>query len=306
MEELRERRLDFILFVSLFFSSQSRYRCNEIYLGVINFCLNYRKKLYKSIDEMTRKEIRSGRAVQRIDLSLPIVQNHSYGISCSIPSSHNLRRTLLRKLLVDNDNNKKPTNQPTKIHSLGPAFVVDINTMTAETISTTTDTISNSWINSNYPNRILKTLPTLTKRNKQTNIKDDGDRSRSSSDNRLLYESFGSFDDQNKTRAKNNNMWQNIHHPQLTSTRRMSKRSLGSNNTQLKASTITSFDNLSQESTNDQLYERIEQLTKTFFPTIQQIRHSHPDHDLINNRLHLHRVHERDFMPISSRKRPVR
>jgi hypothetical protein len=268
--------------------------------------------------KMTRKEIHPGRAVHRIDLSLPIVQHDLYDIKCSMPSSHNLRRTLLRKLLVDNDNNKKPINQPEKIHSparlkhvLGPAFVVDINSMTAETISTTTDTISNSWINSNYPNRILKTLPTLIKRNKQTNIKDDGDRSRSSSDNRLLYESFGSFDDQNKTRAKNNNMWQNIHHPQLTSTkaldtRRMSKRSLGSNNTQLKASTTTSFDNLSQESTNDQLYERIEQLTKTFFPTIQQIRHSHPNHELINNRIHLHRVHERHFMPISPQKRAVR
>ncbi|CAF1399930.1 unnamed protein product [Adineta steineri] len=264
---------------------------------------------------MTKKEMSPGRTIHRIDLTLPIVQRDAYEIFCSIPSTHNLR-TLCQKPFIDNDNNKKSTNLPTRNrcsarlkHLLGPPFVnlfIDVNTMTAETVSTITDTISNP----SYRNRVLKNLPKI---NKQKHLKDDGDQSRSSADDRLLYESVGSFDDQNKYKSKNNNMWQNIHHPQLTTaktlhTRRMSKRSLCSNDLQSKVSYTASLDNLSQVSTPsniEQLYERIEQLTKNYFPTIRKIRHSRPTPELINNRIHLHRVQEKNPMPLLSRTRAV-
>jgi hypothetical protein len=247
----------------------------------------------------------TGRSVHRIDLALPIVQTDSYEIFYTLPSSQQLRTLSRQKPLVDYNNNKKITNQTARIrsparlkHLIGPIFVnlyVDMSAMTVEATSTLADTVSNPLVNSNGMSKVSSTM---NKRNKPKNIKDDGDRSRSSSGDRLLYESLGSFEDQNINKAKNNNMWHNMHHPQLTSTKALhvrspSKRSLGSNEIQLKASNTASLDNLS------------EQLTKNFFPAIQQIRHSRPSPELINNRMHLHREQKRYFMPILSRTRIV-
>ncbi|CAF3040259.1 unnamed protein product [Rotaria sp. Silwood2] len=271
---------------------------------------------------MSKKEKNTSLHVHRVDLSLPVVQTDSYEIFYTIPSQQNLRTVSHRKPLIDN--NKKSTDQTTRLrsptrlkHLIGPVFVnvlVDSNAMTVESISTMADTTSNPLINSGYSNRALKTLPTINKHLKQKNTKDDGERSRSSSDDRLLCESFGSFDYFNINKAKSNNMWQNFHHPQLTSTKALhlrtsSKRTLTSNDTQLKTSNTTSLDNLSQESTasvNEHLYERIEQLTKNYFPMIQQIRHSCQCPELINNRTYIHREGSRNFKPVLSRTRVVR
>ena len=263
---------------------------------------------------MTKNEANAGRSIHRIDLSLPIVQTDSYEIFYTAPSTQNLRTLSRQKPLVDN-HNKKTINQTARIrsparlkHLTGPLFVnvyVDMATMTAESIP---ECLSHPLVNSVVSNRASRILPTINKRPKQKNIKDDGNRSRSSSGDRLLYESLGSFDDHNINKAKNNNMWQNVHHPQLTSTKTLHSRgaSKRSSEAQYKVSSITSVDNLSQESNasaNEQLYERIEQLTKTYFPAIQQIRHSRPSPELANNRMHLHREHKRNFMPALSRTR---
>ncbi|CAF1003166.1 unnamed protein product [Rotaria sp. Silwood1] len=271
---------------------------------------------------MSKKEKTTSLPVHRVDLSLPVVQTDSYEIFYTIPSQQNLRTISSRKPLVDN--NKKSTDQTAKFrsssrlkHLIGPVFVnvlVDTNTMTAESISAIPDTVSNPLINSSYSNRALKTLPTINKNSKQKNIKDDGERSRTSSGDRLLYESFGSFDYFNINKVKSNNMWQNLHHPQLTSTKALhlrtsSKHKLTSNEIQLKVSNATSLDNLSQESTasaNGNVYEQVEQLTKNYFPMIQQIRHSCQCPEVINNRTHFHREQSRDFRPILSRTRVVR
>ncbi len=267
-----------------------------------------------------KKEVNTARSVHRIDLSLPIVQTDSYEIFCTVPSSLNFRTISRQKPLVDiNKRSINPTSRirsPARLkHLTGPVFVnlvVDMGPMVAESVSTIGDITSHPLIHSGYSNRSLKTVPPMNKRNKQKNIKDDGDRSRSSSScNRLRYESLGSFDDYNINRTKNHNMWQNFHHRPLTSTkalhlRRTPKNVLASDDIQLKISSITSLDNLSQKSAasvNEQLCERIEQLTKAYFPEIQQIRHTRPCPELISNRIHLHREHKKKFMPILSRTR---
>jgi hypothetical protein len=273
-----------------------------------------------------KKELNPGRSIRRIDLSLPVVQGDSYEVSYTIPPSQNQLTTNLRSISRQKplvDNNKKNVNQTARIrsparlkHLIGPIFVnllVDMASMTAESTSTMPGTVSSPLNHSNYSGRTFKGLPTVAKCNKRQPIKDDGDRSRSSSGDRLLYESLGSFDDHNLNKIKNG-MWQNIHHPQLTSTktlhtRRMSKPLFGSNEMQLKASNTTSFDNLSQESVlsvNERLYERIEQLTRNYFPTIQKIRHTRPPEEIISNRVYLHREDKQNFMLALSRTRVVR
>jgi len=270
---------------------------------------------------MTKKEGNTGRSIRRIDLSLPVVQTDSYEIFYAVPPSQNLRTISRQKPLVDI--HKKNINQTTRIrsparlkHLIGPVFVdfvVDMAPLTAESISTMNDTASNRLINSGYSNKMFKSLRTINKRNKQKIIKDDGNRSQASSYDRLLYESVGSFDDYYINKTKINNMWQNIHHPQLTSAkalhiRKTAKHGLVTNDMNIKISNTTSYDNHSQESipsTNEQLYERIEQLTKNYFPSIQQIRHNHPYPELISNRMNLCREQKKIFMPILSRTRIV-
>ncbi|CAF0946192.1 unnamed protein product [Rotaria sordida] len=269
---------------------------------------------------MSKKEINTSRPIHRVDLSLPVVQTDSYEIFYTVPSQQNLRTISPRKPLIDN--NKKLTDQTARIrsparlkHLIGPVFVnvlVDTNTMTAESIPDITS--NHTLINSSYSNRTLKHLPIINKHSKQKILKDDGEHSRSSSGDRLLYESFGSFDYNNINKTKSTNMWQNFHHPQLTSTKALhlrtsSKHKLIPNDLQLKGLNTTSLDNLSQESTistNDQLYERIEQLTKNYFPIIQKIRHSSQYPELINNQNNFHRQPSRNFMPVLSRPRIVR
>ena len=273
---------------------------------------------------MEKQKENTGRPVHRIDLSLPIVQTDSYEIFYTAPPSQNLRTISRQKPPLVDINNKKMANQTARIrsparlkHLIGPIYVnlyVDMTAMTAESVSTMADTISNPLLNSHNSNRTFKNSSTTNKRNKQKNIKDDGDRSRSSSGERLLYESLGSFEDQNINRANNTNMWQNMHHPQLTSAktlheRRIAKGLSGPNDISLKTLNTTSLENLSQESTtstNEQLYEKIEQLTKNYFPAIQQIRHSRPCPEFLNNRMQLHREKKRNFMPVLSRTRVVR
>jgi len=267
---------------------------------------------------MTKKEVPTSRPVHRIDLSLPVVQTDSYEIFYTVPPSQNLRIISRQKPLIDI--HKKSVNQTTRIrsparlkHLTGPIFVnfvVDTVPLTAESISTMNDTASNRLINSSYSNRMLKNLSTTNKRNKQKFfLKDDGDQSQSSSGDRLIYESLGSFDDYSINKTKTNNLWQNMHHPQLTSTkalhiRKTTKNALVTNDMHIKA-----FDNLSQGSAasiNEQLYERIEQLTKNYFPSIQQIRHTRPYPELTSKRVHIHREQRKGFMPVLSRTRVVR
>jgi hypothetical protein len=282
-----------------------------------------KKKTEKTvfIDEMTKNEGNTSRAaIHRVDLALPIVQTDSYEIFYNVPSSssQNSRLASRQKPLIDT-NKKSTNNQSTRIrsparlkHLIGPIFVnlvVDMAAMTTDSSSTLGDVISMP-MNSN---RIIKGLPIPNNKRNKKNFKDDGDQSQSSSSNRLRFESLGSFEDFGVNRT-NNSMWQNFHHPQLTTSkalhmRRAPKQALTSSHIPGKVSSIIPFDNLSQGSAvslNDQLYEKIEQLTKSYFPAIQQIRHTRPSPELISNRMRLHREQKRNFMPILSRTRIVR
>ena len=280
------------------------------------------KKNETSVDEMAKNEGNTARSVHRVDLSLPVVQTDSYEIFYSVPSVGNSRIISQQKPLVDI--NKKTANLSTRIrsparlkHLIGPVvvnFVVDMTAMTNESSSTMGDTASNPVTHSSYSHRVMKGLPPIIRRHKLKPVKDDSDHSQSSGGERLLYESLGSFDDYGMPKARINNMWQNFHHPQLTSSkalhmRRTAKQSLTGSQVTSKGSNTVVFDNLSQASVasaNEQLCEKIEQLTRTYFPAIQQLRNARPTPELLNNRMHLHREQRRYFMPVLYRTRAVR
>ena len=272
---------------------------------------------------MSKKETSRSRPVHRIQLSLPIVKTDSYEIFCTTFPSQNLRSTSHLKPLVDN--NKKNITQGTRVQcplrcrpftgSLFRNALVDTAQTTTESTSTLAHTISNSLMNSNNTNQTFRSVPQVVKRNKQKNIKDDSNHSRSSSGDRFLYESLASFDSYSINKVKyNSSMWKNIHHPQLTSTKTLHSRQplkhmRTSNDTQTTIVNTRLLDNFSQESTtstNEQLYEKIEKLTKNYFPIIRQIRHGRSHPELINNRIQLHYEQNQNFMPVLSRTRVVR
>lgn len=280
------------------------------------------KKNETSSEESGKNEGNTSRSVHRVDLSLPVVQTDSYEIFYSLPSAGHSRLITQQKPLVDV--NKKTANLSTRIrsparlkHLIGPVvvnFVVDMSTMTNESSSTMGDTASNPVTHSSYSHRMMKGLPPISKRHKIKPVKDDSNHSQSSAGERLLYESLGSFDDFGMPKARNHNMWQNFHHPQLTSSkalhiRRAGKKSSTGSQVTFKGSNTTIFDNLSQASVasaNEQLCEKIEQLTRTYFPAIQQLRNARPTPELLNNRMHLHREQRRYFMPVLYRTRVAR
>lgn len=270
---------------------------------------------------MNKADETNFRPIRRINLSLPIVQTDSYEIYDGAPNV-SLRpfpnpRTLTRqKPLIDSlpkktinqsgqtsrsSNRFKPINPPVLIN-----LIVDIPSVPVESSTNTNliDPISHALINSGYSEQTLRSVPRLFKHCKRTGLKDESEQSQSSFGDRL-YESVESFDDLNIHKPRTT-MWQNLHHPPLTSykvfqTRRVSKRP----SDPLKSSPIaTNFQTRSRElmlNTNEHLQARIEQLTKTHYPSIQQLRHLHPCPELLSNRLHLHREEKRDFVPLLTR-----
>jgi hypothetical protein len=67
-----------------------------------------------------------------------------------------------------------------------------------------------------------------------------------------------------------------------------------------------SLEHLLQESitlSRQRLNEKIEQLTRLHFPTIQQLRRGHPSSDFNSYRTYLHREEKRDFIPVFCRSR---
>jgi hypothetical protein len=263
--------------------------------------------------------------IRRVDLSLPIVKTNSYEIYYAVPPTQSrqpsgVRPVTRQKPLIEINNNTKSTNQttigrsPARLkHLTGSVFVnlfVDMPPVPTDSSSTVADTISNALINSGYSGETLRALPCVVKRNKRQVIKDDGERSQASSDDRLLFESIGSFEDPFLSKTKDG-MWHNVHHPQLSTikvlhTRQKPNGMFSLNDFQSRPPNILSFEYPSQESmmsTNDRLYEKVENLTRNYFPSIQQLRHSHPCPELINNRMHLHREEKRDYVPILFRPR---
>lgn len=262
-----------------------------------------------TVKKTTKKAADAGRAIHRIDLTLPVVQTDSYDIFCAVPLPRTATVTNLRsKPLLDQK--KKPSHSTARLrsparlrHLTGPIYVnvfLDVPPTGQDSTSTLAETIApgNSSLRKSQTKRQHR--PT----------KDDGERSQASSTDRLLYESFGSFDDQQVPKT-NSTHWQNVHHPQLSSmkvlhSRRMFKHPLASPpDLPLKRPDHGSFDHLSQESmtsTNERLYDRVEQLTRHYFPVIQQLRHTRPHPDVATpNRMYLHREETTAFVPNLSR-----
>jgi len=184
--------------------------------------------------------------------------------------------------------------------------------MTTDSSLTVVGSVSNALINSGYSGQDFRVIPTMAKLNKHQPDKDDRKRSRSQSDDKLLYESVESFEEPFMNKTKNG-MWQNVHQPQVTKAkilhqRKTLKHVFGSGYMDLRVPNTSSLGNLSEESiisSTERLHKRVEQLTKTYFPTIQQIRQTHLCPELINNRMHLHREEQRNFVPKFSRSRVV-
>lgn len=269
---------------------------------------------------MVKKKSYSNQPIRRINLSLPVVRTDSYEIYYTVPPTQTRQPSSVRpvsrqKPLIDinthiKSNNHIPTTRsPTRLKNLTGSLLVnlfvDMPPVPTDVSSTAVDSISNALINSGYSGHTLRTLPSLTKYNKLQSIKDDSEQSQTSSDDRLLYDSVVSFEDPFMNKTKNG-MWHNTNHPQFSTIKILHKKKRPSNDTTLNGLKTFSVGNLSQESifsSNERLYEKVENLTKNYFPSIQQLRHSHPCPELINNRMHLHREEKRDFVPILSRPR---
>jgi hypothetical protein len=277
---------------------------------------------------MKKKEPYPTRLVRRVNLTLPIIRTDAYEIYYTVPPVRTRQPSTVRpvsrqKPVIDiastiKSNNQTATNQSRSRmkHLTGPVLVnlfVNMPSMPTDSSSAVADSISNALINSGYSGKTLRDLPSIVKRNKTPSTKDDGDQSQTTSSDRMLLESVGSFDDPFMTRTKNG-MWYNIHHPQLSTlkvlhTRKKEKSILRRNESPSRVLNTSSIGNLSQPSiisTNDHLYEKVEQLTKSYFPSIQKLRHGHPCPELINNRMHLHREEKSDFVPILFRPRIAR
>jgi hypothetical protein len=266
---------------------------------------------------MIKKEANLVRPVHRINLTLPIVRTDAYEIYCTVPPAQTQLLSNTRLLA-----HEKPNNQTTRVRSLdhlkyvtGPVVVrlfIEMPLMAIDSSSTVVGSVSNALINSGYSGQALRVIPTMAKHNKHQPDKDDSKRSRSQSDDKLLYESVESFEEPFMNKTKNG-MWQNVHQPQVTKPkilhqRKTLKHDFGSGYMDLRVPNTSSLGNLSEESiisSTERLHKRVEQLTKTYFPTIQQIRQTHLCPELINNRMHLHREEQRNFVPKFSRSRVV-
>ena len=273
-----------------------------------------------------KKEANTACPIRRINLSLPIVQTDSYeiydvGSPTSTRNLPNGRPNTRQRPLIDHHKRNanlaaatRPSNRPKN----WPVpvlinLIVDMPAVATDSSSTMADAISHALINTGYSENTLRAVPNMSRRARRPVAKDEHGHSRSTSGDRLLYESLDSFDDLNIHKTTNN-MWQNIHHPQLSTlkviqSKRTPNRPLGFQGLQSKAVNASSFENRSREllvSANEHLQERIEQLTRNHFPSIQQLRHSHPCPELLTNRMHLHREEKRDFVPLLTRPRAVR
>lgn len=278
---------------------------------------------------MTKKQQSySNGSIRRINLSLPIVKTDSYEIYYTVPTVQTRQASTIRpvtrqkpnldaltNIKLNNTTNASNINRSSARlkHLTGPVPVnlfVNMPPMPTDSSSTAADSISNALIDSGYSKEALRGLPSMTKHYKHQNIKDDGERSQASSTEKLWLESIGTFDDPFIS-PSSNGMWRNIHHPQLSSMKILHARKPANRpmETHSQIMTTPTFGSLSQSSllsSNDRLYEKVEQLTKNYFPTIQQLRHGHPCAEFIHNRMHLHREEKRDFVPVLFRSRATR
>ena len=275
------------------------------------------------------KELNSTGRVRQIKLSLPIVQTDSYEIHCTIPSPQARSSSTLRPVTRQRppiDINKYIHNwndRTTRIRSLvhlncltGPVLVdscVGMASIPTDSSSTMTDTISNALIDSGYSGQTLRTLSKMAKENRNQNRTIDDERSQLLYTDKLVYKSIGSFGNFRMNKRKNG-MWQNVHHPQLTTVKALHKRKVSQpksnqSNVDLKVPDTITLERLPQQSLVSEsvrLHEQIERLTKTYFPTIQHLRHGYLYSELVNNRMHLDGEDKKDFFPAIFRSRAVR
>ena len=248
------------------------------------------------MNEKTKK------SVHRIDLELPIVTSDSVNVFCTIPSTQNqFFRT--KTPLETKTRPMARIRSPARLrHLMGPSQVnVLLDVPSTSTLQSTSrkSRIQSSRERHRTSNNVVVAAP-----------KEEIDRfSQTSSIDRLLYESIGSFDDQHSFKLRNP-PWKTIHRSQLTSTKVLhARRSTFESNGRILGDHV-SFDNRSQESlasTNERLYEQIEQLTQTYFPAIKQLRHQQPQPELPSlHRMYLHREETNKFMPNLSRTRVVK
>ncbi|CAM4807234.1 unnamed protein product [Rotaria magnacalcarata] len=275
------------------------------------------------------------RPVRQINLSLPILQTDSYEIYYSVPPLHHRQSSTKRsivqpKTITDNNNNnnnnnntdsKKLNNPITRLrspgrlkHLTGPLTVnlfVEMPTIPIDSSSSMVDPMSNVLNKSHHSELSLRAATTSTiKQSKGQSTRNEEARSQSSYDNRLQYESLVSFEDARAIKTKNM-MLQSAYYPTLTTgkllhTRGRSKRTVNSNAMHLRVPKSFSLENLLQESitlSRQHLNEKIEQLTRFHFPTIQQLRRGHPSSGFNSYRTYLHREEKRDFIPVFCRSR---
>lgn len=285
------------------------------------------------------KQATPKRLVRQINLTLPAIQTDSYEIYYTVPQlnhqpSSKKRSNVESKSIGDNKNDNKKANHLTSgmkssIHSNGRVTVnllVEMPTIPIESMTSMGDTVSKPLSSLNHTGQspkqpLSKAFPmapasSLTtssiQHSKSQCSKSDESRSQVSSIDKVLYESQDSFGDIRTNRAKNNPL-RNTQYPKLNKmkvlhTRKMPKNGSESNSNEASLQTPRSFavEHLLHQSitlSRQHLHEKIEQLTRTYFPSIQQIRQGHPCGDITKYRAHLHREDIRDYVRVMPRSR---
>ena len=241
------------------------------------------------------QRMKSAKSLHRIDLSLATSPNESCEIFYTSSSSHIPSIASRRaRTLVERRKASAPQRirSPARLkHFMGPISVnmyVEIPLINEPVKLNLPESFSRPMISSAYPSR--KARPT-----QQNSTKDDENRSQSSSTERILYESSMFFEDLSQSKAK-------LYHLPLTAgkilhTRRSSKMSLDSKKTERSLA-----DQFSQESflagQEKRFYDKIEHLTRQYFPSIQQLRHR----TLPVKMTIPHREGTKNFQPILSRE----
>ncbi|UJR26944.1 hypothetical protein I4U23_008252 [Adineta vaga] len=250
---------------------------------------------------MIKKEANHTRSIRRVNLTLPIIQTHSYEIYRANPFGQTQSTAASNEYSVLHGkslNNKSSNNQRTRIQLPSQLPCLTDSLMTNLYVNTPfisiqsssiADTISNALIKSDYSEQTLNNVTGVLNRNKYQQNKDVIQQSQMSIGDKFWFDSTK----------------HDIHQPPLTKVkvlhqRKTCKNSFCSNDIYLRVPNTTSLGDFAEDtnvSPNKRLQQRIEKLTKNYFPMIQQLRHGHPCPELISNRMHLHREEKRDFVP---------
>lgn len=295
-------------------------------------CQTFERNNQKKCIKMTKKS-QATHPLRRINLSLPIIQDKAYEIYNSMPEPTTRFMTtthpkVQKRPLIDNNNNRlnnqtTVTRSPRRFkHMNGRVLInlfVEMPVVPTDSLSTIADTISNALMKSGFSLETLQNVQAAVaekddyEKKKDDDDEDDEDKepTQPSTPDKLLCESIETVEEAQINKTKYNG-WQNIHLPPLTTAKashsqKTFKRASCSYDRPLKGISLGVLEKILQEPIvlpNDCLHNKIDKLTKNYFPAIQQLRHTYPEANY--TRTYLNHEEKRNFLPAITRQRVVR